>query len=112
MDCTVCCEPIKNEIKCKACDHVTCLPCQKKYLTSIVKVRDKVTHQEPVAHTVMPQDPHCMSCKTAWNKSTLYNTFPRGFVDGDLKRHRQQVIFEREQVRNKGTHRRRSVSPE
>ncbi len=78
-DCSVCCESIQSPVTCPYCQYLTCVGCQKQYLTSTTK------------------DAHCMSCSKAWDRVTLFKILPRSFVLGDFKRHRENILFEREQ---------------
>ena len=38
-----------------------------------------------------------MNCKKGWDRVVLFNILPRAFVLGDFKRHRESILFEREQ---------------
>jgi len=48
-------------------------------------------------------DPHCMNCKKIWNKTFLDDSFPKSFINQDLKRHREDLLQEREQSLLPGT---------
>ena len=55
-----------------------CVICQKTYLTSNVL------------------DAHCMGCRRAWNDEFLDLNFTRAFRTGSWKKHREDVLIERE----------------
>jgi len=77
-DCQICCEKLKNPITCNYCELTTCRKCVQKYLLSIV------------------EDPHCMGCRKGWSREFLDDSCTAVFRNGDLKRHREQVLMERE----------------
>jgi hypothetical protein len=78
MECTVC-YSAPHKVKCPYCEHLTCVQCQKTFLTGITK------------------DAHCMNCNKLWDRSTLVSLLPRTFVTGKLKEYRESILFEREQ---------------
>lgn len=80
MDCNVCCETVtkRNIVVCLACDFESCKKCIKTYLLDT------------------SQDPHCMSCKHVWTRDFLINSTSKSWVDKDLKKHRENTLFERE----------------
>ena len=53
-DCGICCETynLKNhtKVECQFCDFSSCRECVQRYILSTTN------------------DPHCMSCKNAWNR--------------------------------------------
>lgn len=81
MDCIVCCnifnKTTRKPVTC-SCGFVACHECTKRYLTSTA------------------DDPHCMSCKGAWDRRFLVENLSRHFVDGQHKTHRCNVLVERE----------------
>ena len=80
--CPICCETFdqKSRVKvsCAYCEHEACRACVQRYLVSIV------------------DDPHCMGCKNAWNREFVDQSCTKSFRNGDLKKHREQLLFERE----------------
>lgn len=82
VDCNICCESVTtlNIVKCGYCDEETCKNCCKKYLLDTI------------------QDPHCMSCRRVWDRTFLIENFPKTWVDKDLKKHRENVLFDRERA--------------
>jgi len=81
-NCDVCCEKINKinhkEVKCPFCDLTSCRTCSQKYILSTF------------------QDPHCMGCKTRWNREFVDSFCTKYFRNTELKRHRENVLFERE----------------
>lgn len=78
MDCPICCESVKKGVECGFCDLTACANCCEKYLLSSF------------------DDPHCMGCKNEWDREFLNKNFSKVFVTKKLKRHREDVLFERE----------------
>lgn len=78
MDCHVCCESRNKIIDCNACDLKACGSCCERYLLE--------THE----------DPHCMGCRTGWNRVFLMAHFTKTFVTKKLKCHREDVLLDRE----------------
>ena len=80
--CPICCETFdqKSRVKvsCAYCEHEACRACVQRYLVSIV------------------DDPHCMGCKNAWNREFVDQSCTKTYRNGDLKKHREQLLFERE----------------
>lgn len=44
------------------------------------------------------QDAHCMNCRTAWNREFLDGILSKTYVDGDYKKHRENILCEREKA--------------
>lgn len=44
------------------------------------------------------KDPHCMNCKVPWNNDFLLSSFPKSFVNTDIRAHREKVLLEREKA--------------
>lgn len=83
MDCSICVEQFtgKNyQIKCNYCDIEVCKACVERYLLESLN------------------DPHCMGCSAGWNKEFLYSVLPKKYVNSDLKKHREDVLLEREKA--------------
>lgn len=80
--CPICCEiytnKLRKSISCKFCNVEACTTCIKKYLLGIFS------------------DPKCMSCNIAWDPEFLDSILSKNFRTGDLKKHREDVLFERE----------------
>lgn len=81
-DCEVCCDSYNHStrklLKCPFCQFNSCTGCIRKFLLSI--------HQEP----------HCMKCKTAWSRDFWMDSFPKVFINVDLKKHREMDLLDRE----------------
>lgn len=83
-ECQVCCEGF-NKLKhkrvvCIHCDYNVCKSCCQTYLLSTEK------------------DPHCMKCKTAWNREFVDSFCTRYFRNTEYRKHREEVLFQREQL--------------
>ena len=77
--CNVCCEALNNSTR-KAvtcfCDFTACRECTQRYLL------DSIT------------DPHCMSCRKAWDREFLDSRLTGKFINQDLKIHREKVLLD------------------
>ena len=82
--CDVCCEKINKinhkKVECPFCDLTSCRSCSQKYILSSI------------------EDPHCMGCKTLWNREFVDSFCTKYFRRTELKRHRENVLFEREKA--------------
>lgn len=82
--CDVCCEKINKinhkKVDCPFCDLTSCRSCSQKYILSSI------------------EDPHCMGCKTLWNREFVDSFCTKYFRRTELKRHRENVLFEREKA--------------
>lgn len=81
-DCDVCCETFNRQnhkkVECPFCDFVTCRKCVQTYLVDTTN------------------DPHCMSCKNAWNREFVDNSCTKVWRNKTLKTHRETILLERE----------------
>jgi len=81
----VCCETFDKrthfKITCGFCDHQCCRECVQTYILS------------------RPEIPSCMNCNHEWNNQFLINSFTKSFMNKEYKKHREQFLFEREQIR-------------
>lgn len=82
MSCSVCTESFtrttRKEVTCANCDYQACVTCVKRFLL------DTNT------------DPHCMNCKHIWDRGFLDYYLPKTWVNGELKRHRADILWDRE----------------
>ena len=82
--CQVCCEKINKinhkKVKCPFCDLTSCRACSQRYLLSSF------------------EDPHCMGCKTRWDREFIDSFCTVKFRNKDLKLHRENVLLEREKA--------------
>lgn len=89
MSCTICTEKytisLRKKIECLYCNDSFCVQCIKKYLLS---------HQN---------DPCCMNCKHEWNREFIDLILSKNFRSKDYKKHRENVLFDREQIFFKDT---------
>lgn len=82
--CPICCDSYtgykRKSIKCTHCEFTSCQECLKKYLLSI------------------NEEPHCMNdkCNVLWDREFLYNNFTKTFLTCDYKKHRENILIERE----------------
>lgn len=82
--CDVCCETWNKtnhkKVSCSFCDLVCCRTCVQKYLLSV------------------REDPHCMGCKTRWDREFIDSWCTQKFRNTDLRLHRESLLFERERA--------------
>jgi hypothetical protein len=82
--CDVCCEKMNKinhkKVDCPFCDLTSCRSCSQKYILSSI------------------EDPHCMGCKTLWNREFVDSFCTKYFRRTELRRHRENVLFEREKA--------------
>jgi hypothetical protein len=80
--CQVCIETfnktIHKKVECSYCEFASCVKCVKTYILNT------------------KEDPHCMGCKKEWDREFLTSTFPKVFINKDLKLHRENILVERE----------------
>jgi hypothetical protein len=82
MACTVCIENYnmvsRKELKCPYCQYNACSSCVRQYLLQ------------------SSMDPHCMNCRRQWKRDILTELLPQSFINKDLKKHREDILYERE----------------
>ena len=85
MLCPICCDEIGNTykkiIECNFCHYQTCSTCTQTYLLGTIEV-----------------DAHCMNCRKGWTREMLLDKFPKKFVAVDFKKHREELMFDREKA--------------
>ena len=83
-ECPVCIEvytiKVRQQVKCVSCSYECCNSCVKTYLLST------------------SDDPHCMNCRRAWDKDYLYAILSKSFVNTTLRKHRKDILIEREKA--------------
>ena len=83
-NCNVCCEKLNKinhkQVKCPFCDLTSCRSCSQRYILSSF------------------EDPHCMGCKTLWNREFVDSFCTKYFRNTELRRHRENILFEREKA--------------
>lgn len=72
---------VRKEVKCQYCQFGACLNCVKRYMLESV------------------EDPHCMSCRRAWNRDFIDSHLTMAFRKGALKKHREAILLDREKAR-------------
>ena len=81
-ECPVCCDKYTSQLRkpvtCPYCEFSSCTVCSKKYLTEGL------------------MDAHCMGCRRAWNDEFLDMTFTKSFRTGVYRKHREDILMERE----------------
>lgn len=84
-NCDVCCEKFNKinhkKVECPFCDLQSCRSCSQRYLLSII------------------EDPHCMGCKNMWNREFVDTFCTKYFRNTELRKHRENMLFEREKLR-------------
>ena len=82
--CGVCCEKYNksthSKVTCEfdGCAYESCKVCVRKYLLGTTN------------------DPHCMNCKNQWTTKFLVESLNRSYIDNDYKKHRKNLLVERE----------------
>lgn len=81
-ECPVCLDKytahVRKAVCCPYCNYNVCNVCTKRYLTDGIL------------------DAHCMSCRRAWNDEFLDLNFTKAFRTGPYKKHREDVLLDRE----------------
>ena len=84
MSCDVCCNTFNKtnhkKVSCSFCDLGACRTCCQTYLLSTV------------------EDAHCMGCKVRWDREFVDTWCTKKFRNTDFRRHRENVLFEREKA--------------
>lgn len=83
--CPVCISPYNRTprgkpVHCAYCPATACVTCTQTYLTTTT------------------EDPHCMGCRTRWNREFVDLHLTSAFRNGPYKRHRERVLLERERA--------------
>ena len=81
QECTVCLEKVNKRnriIQCLHCNYKACTSCSKRYILNSLN------------------DPKCMNCKKDWDREFIVNSFSYTFVNTTYKKHRQNVIYDRQ----------------
>lgn len=80
--CSICCETFNKsshkQIQCRFCDFEFCSGCEKRFLLESFN------------------DPACMSCKKGFTREHLKDMLPKTFLIGEFKKHRENILYERE----------------
>lgn len=80
--CPICCSNFTNQVRkkitCNMCKYDACTKCVKTYLLTTFK------------------DPHCMKCNVGWDSAFIDDQLSKHFRFGELKKHRQEIMVDRE----------------
>lgn len=80
--CSICCEAFNKSshkrIQCRFCDFEFCSGCEKRFLLESFN------------------DPACMSCKKGFTREHLKDMLPKTFLTVEFKKHRENILYERE----------------
>jgi hypothetical protein len=68
----------RRPVTCHACAFTACTTCIKTYLLSAAVA------------------PHCMNCRQAWGRPFLDSHLSHSWCQGELRKHREAVLFDRE----------------
>ena len=85
--CNICVEEFNKstrarvECPCPSCEFECCRTCVRAYLLTTAEL------------------PHCMKCKTRWERDTLMKATLRSYVNGPYKKHRAAILFDVEKSR-------------
>lgn len=83
--CHICIEPYNKitykKVSCPFCEYECCRTCCQIYLLS------------------NPNDPHCMNCKHEFNRLFVDSFCTKRFRNIEYKKHRENVLFEKESAR-------------
>jgi hypothetical protein len=84
--CAICIEPFtkqphRKQAACPYCDVKACVKCTQTYLLNT------------------QDDPHCMGCRKAWSREVLDSLLLSTWLNGDYKKHRENVLLDRERSR-------------
>lgn len=74
-------QPSRRQAKCPYCDVKACVKCTQTYLLGIT------------------EDPHCMGCRKAWSRSVLDELLLVGWLNGEYKKRRENILLDRERSR-------------
>ena len=85
LECQICCEKYNKSnhvpIKCRSCDFEACRQCHATFILD-------------AANTI----PNCMSCHKELQREFMVENFTQKFVTQDWKKHREQIILQRERA--------------
>lgn len=83
--CQICCEKFnkstRKQINCSSCDFDACNSCWQTYLLSL------------------PDNPHCMKCKSNLSNMFCFNNFTKTFMNKVYKNHQKDILFQIEKAK-------------
>jgi hypothetical protein len=74
-ECSVCATPSKKYTTCPYCNYASCRTCAQTYILG-------------------ETSPKCMSCRREWTREVQINELGVTFVNGPLKKHMENVLFD------------------
>lgn len=81
--CNICCEKINKSnrqlIECSFCDYTACRDCCQTFILGNTS-------------------PKCMKCAKEWSRAFIRDNFTNSFINGQLKKHREDVLFDQERA--------------
>ena len=83
MLCPICCDEFDKAsliAKCNFCEYETCTKCAQQYLLGSI------------------ENAHCMNCRKGWTRERMLQMFPKKFVCCEYKKHRENVLFDKEKA--------------
>ena len=84
-ECKICCEKYNKSnhvpIKCTSCDFEACRQCHSTFILDTTNAI-----------------PNCMNCHKELQREFLVENFTQKFVTQDWKKHREQIMFQRERA--------------
>ena len=69
----------RKEVVCLFCNYSACKTCYEQFF-------------------LHSQDCFCMNCKVIWNREFLDNNFTKTFLQNDYKRHRENILIEKQKL--------------
>lgn len=80
QECPICIENVTptKRIECIYCEYTTCKSCAQKYILN------------------SSNDASCMNCHKTFDRESMTNMFSKNFVTKEYKKHRENILFERE----------------
>ena len=96
--CDICCyefnKSTRKPTSCTFCEFTMCVSCLKQYTLSLFG------------------EPHCMSCKRGFLREHMVAMFPKSFIINEYKRHRENILHEREKCMLPATQARMEIDDE
>lgn len=83
FECAVCAEsrPARARVDCPSCEFAACSQCTRRFLLT------------------SEREPACMRCAAAWSRIVLARRLPSSFLEGPLRRRREERLLARERAR-------------
>tara|TARA_B100000683_G_scaffold276274_1_gene329667 strand:+ start:384 stop:1682 length:1299 start_codon:yes stop_codon:yes gene_type:complete len=80
VECAICTDAVSSSklVTCPFCEGAACKACTKRFLVE------------------SPDDPSCMHCRKGWTREIMTTLFSATWLNGEYKRHREDVLLDRE----------------